>query len=68
MTKEATSPVTVTQFTDRFGNECWEVKWGPGVTQMVICMTEADRDHAVKNRTQVLLSQNISPLANINWG
>ena len=68
MTKPSTSPVTVSQFTDRFGNTCWEVKWGPGVTQMVICMTEKDRDHAAEHRTQKLPSQEITPLANINWG
>ena len=68
MTKPSTSLVTVSQFTDRFGNTCWEVKGGPGVTQMVICMTEEDRDHAAEHRAQALPSQKITPLANINWG
>jgi hypothetical protein len=42
-----------TEEVDRFGNTFWAVEWGPGITQTVICATEAERDKVIASRSQV---------------
>lgn len=41
--------VTITEATDRFGQSYWAVRWGQGMTQLVICSTRAEADRVAVN-------------------
>mgnify|MGYP003144019915 CR=1 FL=1 len=41
---------TITKTTSRFGQTIWAVRWGPGATQMAICLTEAEAAKVAETR------------------
>jgi len=58
--------MTITQTTSRFGDPLWVVQWGRGLTETIICRTEAEavavaaaplaQRHAIKGSVEPLVS------------
>lgn len=45
--------MTILTTTSRTGDPIWVVKWGPGLTQTVICLTKAEADEVASTRRPV---------------